>query len=99
MIQDFNFDYHVSFTSEELDKKEAFYNYNMQDLILSGAARSQHLLQKSSGKIFHTYSTYARGIDILNTAYHYLDLVPKGRDEGGHDFPQYWVRRHDEYGK
>jgi predicted dithiol-disulfide oxidoreductase (DUF899 family) len=46
--------------------------------------------------VFHTYSTYARGIDIVNTAYHYLDIVPKGRDENGRS--QFWVRRHDEYG-
>jgi predicted dithiol-disulfide oxidoreductase (DUF899 family) len=49
------------------------------------------------GHVFHTYSTYARGIDMMNTAYQYLDLVPKGRDEAGHDDPQYRVRRHDEY--
>ncbi|MGA7542967.1 MAG: DUF899 family protein, partial [Nitrososphaeraceae archaeon] len=48
---------------------------------------------------FHTYSAYARGIDMLNVAYHYLDLVPKGRDEAGHEFRQFWVRRHDEYNK
>ncbi len=48
--------------------------------------------------MFHTYSAYARGIDMLTTAYHYLDLVPKGRDEEGRS-PQYWVRRHDEYGR
>jgi predicted dithiol-disulfide oxidoreductase (DUF899 family) len=50
---------------------------------------------KEDGAIFHTYSAYARGIDLLNTAYNYLDLVPKGRDEG--EPGQYWVRRHDEY--
>jgi predicted dithiol-disulfide oxidoreductase (DUF899 family) len=50
---------------------------------------------KDDGEIFHTYSTYARGIDLMNTAYNYLDLVPKGRDEGGRS--QFWVRRHDEY--
>jgi predicted dithiol-disulfide oxidoreductase (DUF899 family) len=50
--------------------------------------------------VFHTYSAHARGIDMLNTAYHYLDLVPKGRDEAGHEgVPQFWVRRHDEYGR
>ena len=48
-----------------------------------------------SGDVFHTYSSYARGIDLLNTAYNYLDLVPKGRDEG--DRGQSWVRRRDEY--
>ena len=49
------------------------------------------------GHVFHTYSTYARGIDMMNAAYQYLDLVPKGRDEAGHDEPQDWVRRNDEY--
>jgi predicted dithiol-disulfide oxidoreductase (DUF899 family) len=51
------------------------------------------------GCVFHTYSAYARGTDMLNVAYHYLDLVSRGRDEADHDFPQYWVLRHDEYGK
>jgi len=49
----------------------------------------------ATGKIFHTYSAYARGLDLVNTAYNYLDLVPKGRDEGGRGL--FWVRRHDEY--
>jgi predicted dithiol-disulfide oxidoreductase (DUF899 family) len=50
---------------------------------------------KEGERIFHTYSTYARGLDMLNVAYHYMDLVPKGRDEG--DGGQMWVRRRDEY--
>jgi predicted dithiol-disulfide oxidoreductase (DUF899 family) len=95
---DFNFDYHVSFTPEELAKKEAFYNYIAQ------ASPGEYpgvsvFFKDSRGRVFHTYSAYARGIDMLNVAYHYLDLVPKGRYEAGHDFPQFWVRRHDEYGK
>jgi predicted dithiol-disulfide oxidoreductase (DUF899 family) len=49
-----------------------------------------------AGSVFHTYSTYARGIDLVNTAYNYLDLTPGGRDEEGKP-PQYWVRRHDRY--
>ena len=49
--------------------------------------------------LFHTYSAYARGIDILNNTYNYLDLVPKGRDEDDYEFPMAWVRRHDEYNK
>ena len=53
--------------------------------------------QDGEGNIYHTYSAYARGIDILNTAYHYLDLVPKGRDEAGLDFSMAWVRFHDQY--
>jgi len=49
-----------------------------------------------TGALFHTYSTYARGIDMVNSAYQYIDLTPKGRDEPS-DAPQFWVRRHDEY--
>ena len=48
--------------------------------------------------MFHTYSTYARGIDAMNSAYQFLDLTPKGRDEPAGGDPQFWVRRHDEYG-
>jgi predicted dithiol-disulfide oxidoreductase (DUF899 family) len=91
---DFNFDYHVSFTDKEVAEKKTFYNYTMQD---AGAERegTSVFYRDDDGNVFHTYSTYARGIDMTNTAYHYIDLVPKGRDEG--DRPQYWVRRHDEY--
>ena len=49
------------------------------------------------GEVFHTYSTYARGVDMLNGAYNYLDLVPKGRDEGGLKHTMEWVRRNDQY--
>jgi predicted dithiol-disulfide oxidoreductase (DUF899 family) len=96
---DFNFDYNVSFTKEELEKKEAFYNFTIQDPYVSEQPGVSIFYKDPSDKIFHTYSAYARGIDILNTAYNYLDLVPKGRDETGYDFPMTWVRRHDEYGK
>jgi predicted dithiol-disulfide oxidoreductase (DUF899 family) len=89
---DFNFDYGVSFTPERQD--EAVYNYG------SLAPRNDEregvsVFARDDGSIFHTYSAYARGIDLLNTAYNYLDIVPNGRDEGGRS--QYWVRRHDEY--
>ena len=94
---DFNFDYHVSFTPEELAKKQAFYNFAMQD---PGAPEREGVsvfYKNPAGSVFHTYSTYARGIDMLNVDYQYLDLVPKGRDEGG--LGPFWVRRHDEYGR
>jgi predicted dithiol-disulfide oxidoreductase (DUF899 family) len=94
---DFNFDYHVSFTPEELAKKEAFYNYARQDPGSSEREGVSVFYKDSTGSVFHTYSTYARGIDMLNVDYHYLDLVPKGRDEAGRG--PYWVRRHDEYGR
>ena len=96
---DFNFDYQVSFTPEELDRKETFYNYNLQDTHSSEREGVSVFYKDPADHMYHTYSAYARGIDMLNVAYHYLDLVPKGRDEAGHEFPQFWVRRHDEYGK
>jgi predicted dithiol-disulfide oxidoreductase (DUF899 family) len=92
----FNFDYQASFTTDELAGKHALYNYVQQDPGRSEREGVSVFLKDPSGQILHTYSTYARGIDILNTAYHYLDLVPKGRDEQGRG--QFWVRRHDEYG-
>ena len=96
---DFNFDYHVSFTQEELAKKKAFYNFISQDPRTSEREGISVFYKDLSDKIFYTYSAYARGIDILNNTYNYLDLVPKGRDEDGYDFPMVWVRRHDEYNK
>jgi len=92
----FNFDHHVSFTPEELAARRAFYNFTVQN---PGAPEREGVsvfYRDRSGNLFHTYSSYARGIDMLNSDYHYLDLVPKGRDEGGRG--PYWVRRHDEYG-
>jgi predicted dithiol-disulfide oxidoreductase (DUF899 family) len=89
---DFNFDYGASFTPEQQD--EAVYNYgSLPPRIPDREGLS--VFAREDGKIFHTYSAYARGIDLVNTAYNYLDLVPKGRDEG--DRGQAWVRRHDEY--
>jgi predicted dithiol-disulfide oxidoreductase (DUF899 family) len=91
----FNFDYQASFTPDELASKQALYNYVQQDPGSSEREGVDVFLRDESGKIFHTYGTYARGIDITNTAYNYLDLVPKGRDENGRG--PFWVRRHDEY--
>jgi predicted dithiol-disulfide oxidoreductase (DUF899 family) len=96
---DFNFDYNVSFTQKQMEREETFYNYIFQNSNSPEREGVSVFYKDPSGRIFHTYSAYARGIDMLNVAYHYLDLVPKGRDEEGHDFPQFWVRRHDEYGK
>jgi predicted dithiol-disulfide oxidoreductase (DUF899 family) len=96
---DFNFDYHVSFTPEETARKEAFYNFTMQDPHSPEREGVSVFYKDHAGHVYHTYSAYARGIDMLNVAYHYLDLVPKGRDEDGQTFPQFWVRRHDEYAK
>ena len=96
---DFNFDYNVSFRPEEVAKKQGMYNFIVQDPLTTEREGVSVFYKDAAGRIFHTYSAYARGIDMLNVAYHYLDLVPKGRDEAGHEFPQFWVRRHNEYGK
>lgn len=93
----FNFDFDVSFSPEAMQSKTAFYNFRKGDPGRSDREGVSVFYKDAAGAVFHTYSAYARGIDVLNTAYHYLDLVPKGRDEGGRS--QYWVKRHDEYGR
>jgi len=89
---DFNFDYHVSFTPQEVAAKEAFYNFRTQNPLMGDREGCSVFFKDATGTVFHTY---ARGIDLMNTSYNYIDLTPKGRDEG--DRSQYWVRRHDEY--
>jgi len=91
---DFNFDYRVSFTADDLEKKDAVYNFKTIRPGMAEREGASVFYKDPSGRVFHTYSTYARGIDMLNTAYHYIDLAPKGRDEGGRT--QFWVRRNDE---
>ena len=90
---DFNFDYGVSFTPE--DESRPVYNYGSLSPNMSEREGMSVFLKDDGGNVFHTYSSHARGIDLLNAAYNYLDLVPKGRDEDGRG--QYWVRRRDEY--
>ena len=92
---DFNYDYQASFTPDAIQSGTVFYNYAKQKMNMSDREGVSVFYKDASGAIFHTYSAYARGIDMLNAAYHYLDLVPKGRDEG--DSPQFWVRFHDRY--
>ena len=89
---DFNFDYHVSFKP---GATEAEYNYRV-DPIGQSETPGVSVFVRDGGRIYHTYSTYARGLDMLNVAYHYMDLVPKGRDEGTGN-GMHWLRRHDEY--
>jgi predicted dithiol-disulfide oxidoreductase (DUF899 family) len=92
---EFNFDFHVSFTPEEVAAKDALYNFQRQDPFVGEREGVSVFFKDPAGAVFHTYSTYARGIDMLSVDYNYLDLVPKGRDEG--DRGPFWVRRHDEY--
>ncbi len=96
---DFNVDYQVSSTREEFKKGKGVYNYEK-------AAPNDEMpgvsvfAKDTEGVIFHTYSTYARGMDPLNAGYQYIDLTPKGRDEYGHkNQPGEWFRHHDKYPK
>jgi len=93
---DFNFDYHVSFTPQQAAGEDAVYNYQHAQVgeELPGISVFS---QDDNGKIYHTYSTYGRGLDMLNVAYHYLDLVPKGRDEDDLPWTMAWLRYHDSY--
>jgi len=95
----FNHDYHVSFTPQELAKGEVYYNYDWRKVTVTELPGTSVFYQDASGAVFHTYSCYARGLDMMNAAYHYLDLVPKGRDEIGLPYAQSWVRYHDSYGE
>jgi predicted dithiol-disulfide oxidoreductase (DUF899 family) len=94
---DFNRDYNVSFTPEELDKGEMYYNYGPTGFPSEEAPGVSVFYKDEKGAIFHTYSCYARGLDMLNAAYHYLDLAPMGRAEEDLPYTQAWVRHHDKY--
>jgi predicted dithiol-disulfide oxidoreductase (DUF899 family) len=95
---DFNYDYNVSFTPEALAGGSAIYNYAANKRNMTELPGISVFFKDAEGKLFHTYSCYARGLDMLNTAYHYLDLVPKGRDEAGLPHAMAWVRLRDQYG-
>lgn len=94
---DFNFDYHVSFTSEEIAEKKQVYNYGPVDFPSEELPGFSAFLKDSNGEVFHTYSSYARGLDILVGTYNFLDMMPKGRDEEGLKHTMAWVRHHDKY--
>ncbi|MGH7322586.1 MAG: DUF899 domain-containing protein [Candidatus Rokuibacteriota bacterium] len=94
---DFNRDYHVSFTPQELETGQAYYNYALGSFPVPEAPGISVFYQDADGAIYHTYSCYARGLDMLNGAYQLLDLVPKGRDEADLSHSMEWLRHHDRY--
>jgi predicted dithiol-disulfide oxidoreductase (DUF899 family) len=94
---DFNRDYHASFTKEETAKGKVDYNYELMEFPAEEAPGASVFYKNGEGELFHTYSSYARGLDILVGTYNFLDLVPKGRDEDGLAFSMAWVRHHDRY--
>ena len=95
---DFNYDFGVSFPADAVADGTEVYNYGSAPGFEDREGISV-FVQDERGQVFHTYSTYARGIDAVNSTYQLLDLVPKGRDEPAEGNPQFWVRRHDEYGR
>ncbi len=93
---DFNFDFQASFTPQQLGSGKVFYNYSIIDADDADREGASVFYKDKNGAIFHTYSCYARGIDLLNTTYNFLDLTPKGRDEAPGE-SQNWVEYHDQY--
>ena len=96
---DFNADFHVSFTQEEMASGQVYYNYGLRKFGVEEGPGLSVFHKDTNGEVFHTYSCYARGIDTLNAAYQYLDLVPKGRDEGGLSYSMAWLKHRDMYGR
>jgi predicted dithiol-disulfide oxidoreductase (DUF899 family) len=94
---DFNYDYQVSFTPEERAKGKVEYNYTQMDFPSEEGPGLSVFSKDANGDIFHTYSSYSRGLDILVGTYNFLDHVPKGRDEEGLKHSMAWVRHHDKY--
>jgi len=94
---DFNRDYHVSFTKDEVASKDMYYNFKRQSFPSEEGPGLSVFYKNENGEVFHTYSTYGRGAERMMGVYGYLDIAPKGRDEDALSFPMAWVRHHDRY--
>jgi predicted dithiol-disulfide oxidoreductase (DUF899 family) len=94
---DFNHDYQVSASPEEKASGKALYNYEMTEFPSDERPGVSVFFKNDAGEIFHTYSSYGRGLDMFIGAYHFLDVAPKGRDEAGLKWSMAWVRHHDRY--
>ena len=94
---DFNFDYDVSFSEQQVEEGTGTYNYEDSGFPSTEGPGVSVFFKDEDGSIFHTYSAYARGLDRFITAYHYLDIVPKGRNEAKFSMPMDWLELHDNY--
>jgi len=95
---DFNHDYQVSMTPQEKAGGKVMYNYQIIESFPSEERPGASVFYKNAAsEVFHTYSTYGRGLDMLIGTYHFLDLAPKGRDEDELEWSMAWVRHHDRY--
>jgi predicted dithiol-disulfide oxidoreductase (DUF899 family) len=94
---DFNYDFGVSFTPEETARGELHYNYGTWPFSYEEWPGISVFFRDDTGEVFHTYSTYGRGVEVMMGAYNMLDLTPKGRDEKDVEYKMEWVRHHDRY--
>lgn len=94
---DFNRDYQVTFAPEDVAGGKVSYNYAETAFSMTEGPGLSVFCKDDAGDVFHTWSTYARGLDMFIGAYHLLDVVPKGRDEEGLNFSMEWIRHHDRY--
>jgi predicted dithiol-disulfide oxidoreductase (DUF899 family) len=96
---DFNYDFHVSFTAEDEKRGTAYYNFELRDYQSDELPGISVFYRDRTGQVFHTYSAYSRGDELLVGTYNYLDLTPRGRDETGPAGNLTdWVKHHDRYG-
>ncbi|MBB5034666.1 DUF899 domain-containing protein [Prosthecobacter vanneervenii] len=94
---DFNHDFHVSFTEKDVESGKVDYNYTAQPFGSTEAPGISVFQKEADGTIYHTYSVYGRGVELMMGTYRILDLVPKGRDEDSLEWTMQWVRHHDRY--
>ncbi len=94
---DFNYDFGVSFRMEERSSGKVRYNYTLQPFPHEEAPGISAFYQDDTGAVFHTYSTYGRGVELMMGAYDLLDIAPRGRNEEDLAYPMEWVRHHDRY--
>ncbi len=93
----FNQDFHVSFTADEIARGGVPYNYGRMDFPQTEAPGISVFARDAAGDVYHTYSTFGRGVEVVMTTYDLLDLVPKGRDEENDEHGMEWLRHHDRY--
>ena len=93
----FNEDYHVTFSEAAIERGDAYYNYSSGGFPSTEGPGVSVFFKDDDGRIYHTYSGYARGLDIFLNTYNFLDIVPKGRDEEALDYSMAWIRLHDSY--
>jgi predicted dithiol-disulfide oxidoreductase (DUF899 family) len=94
---DFNYDYQVSATPEQKAADNVLYNYERTSFPSTELPGVSVFSKNEANQVFHTYSSYGRGLDMFVGTYHFLDVAPKGRDEAGLSFSMAWVRHHDRY--